>query len=78
MLGTRRHATQYSLQGVTMASTVINRADFKTKRTRVVAELPPALLSSLDGWRDNQEDKPTRAEAVEILLGKAISTEGAH
>lgn len=35
-------------------------------------------LSALDGWRNQQPDKPSRAEAMRRLVAKALTTAGAH
>jgi hypothetical protein len=34
--------------------------------------LPPDQLGKLDAWREAQDDKPSRPEAVRRIIGKAL------
>jgi hypothetical protein len=61
-----------------VAARELKRSNFTVKRTRVSVGLVPALLDSVDGWRAQQEDKPSRSEAIAQLVAKALTTEGAH
>ena len=38
------------------------------KGTQVVVRLQPSPLSALDAWAADQDDKPTRAEAIRRLV----------
>ena len=40
--------------------------------TPIQVRLQPDLLASLDAWREGQDDKPTRPEAVRRLLDKSL------
>ena len=56
-----------------------NRSDeFVSKRQAVTVELQPDQLSAVDAWRERQDDKPNRADALVQLAAKALSSKGAH
>tara|TARA_R110000787_G_scaffold83794_1_gene180059 strand:+ start:1090 stop:1275 length:186 start_codon:yes stop_codon:yes gene_type:complete len=42
------------------------------KGTLVGVRLQPDQLGKLDAWREGQDDKPTRPEAIRRLVEKAL------
>lgn len=48
----------------------------KEKGTLVGTRFQPDLLSAVDSWRKNQEDLPTRPEAVRRLVELGMSSSG--
>lgn len=41
---------------------------------QVVVRLQPVLLSKIDEWRRNQQDLPSRAEAMRRLVDQALES----
>ncbi|MFZ3178721.1 MAG: hypothetical protein WA156_00580 [Methylocystis silviterrae] len=44
----------------------------RTDATPVMVRIVPQQLKALDGWRDKQDDAPTRPEAIRRLIEKAL------
>jgi hypothetical protein len=52
--------------------------DDAVKRTEVNVELLPDQVSALDGWRRQQTETMSRAQAIGVLMAKALTSPGAH
>jgi Arc/MetJ-type ribon-helix-helix transcriptional regulator len=42
-------------------------------RAVLTVRLPPALRSAIEGWAKQQDDKPSRSEAIRRLLEFALA-----
>ena len=42
--------------------------------TATMVRLPPFMVREIDNWRRQQQDLPTRPEAIRRLLKEALST----
>jgi len=40
-----------------------------------MVRMPPDEIAQVDGWRDTQEDQPTRPEAIRRLVRKGLATD---
>jgi len=42
------------------------------RKDAVLVRMPPAQLSAVDAWADQQEDSPSRPEAVRRLVDRGL------
>lgn len=52
--------------------------EFVGKQQVVTVKLQPAELGAIDAWRQQQDNKPSRADALVQLAAKALTNKGAH
>ena len=52
--------------------------DDPVKRTQVTLELLPEQVSALDGWRRQQKKSMSRAQAIGLLMAKALTNPDTH
>ena len=61
-----------------MADSRLRRDEFAAKVSEIILPLQGDVVDMIDAWRLDQPDKPSPAAAINMLVVKALTTEGAH